>query len=83
MTNGTNSDCESVTVTVTNVAPTVTLTGRHRQAGQTLTFSYVITDPGDDTHTVVKDFGDAGVYVTPRPPRASTAPSRVGPPPRR
>jgi hypothetical protein len=64
VTDGTDSDCESVTVTVTNVAPTVTLTGpASATAGQMLTFSYVITDPGDDTHTVVEDCGDAGVYV--------------------
>ncbi len=61
---GTASDCESVTVTVSNVAPTVTLTGpASATAGQTLTFTYVITDPGDDTHTAIEDCGDAGVYV--------------------
>ena len=61
---GTASDCESVTVTVSNVAPSVTLTGpASATAGQTLTFTYVITDPGDDTHAVVEDCGDAGVYV--------------------
>jgi hypothetical protein len=61
---GSLSDCESVTMTVTNIAPTVTLAGPATAvAGQTLTYTYTITDPGADTHTVIENCGAGAVLI--------------------
>ena len=61
---GSLSDCEPVTVTITNVAPTVTLFGPATAvAGQTLTYTYTITDPGADTHTVLENCGAGAVVI--------------------
>ena len=46
------SDTDALTVVVSNVAPTVTLTGPlAANEGQTKTYSYSFTDPGADTWT--------------------------------
>ncbi|WP_404387451.1 PKD domain-containing protein [Humibacillus xanthopallidus] len=59
---------DDVTVTVTNVAPTVTATGDAIDEASTATVSATFTDPGTlDTHTASIDWGDGGAAqaVTP------------------
>ena len=49
-------DCDSLTVTVNNVAPTVTLSAGNHLAvneGSQHTYSFTTSDPGDDTFSVV------------------------------
>ena len=61
---GSLEDCQPVTVTVTNVAPTVVLSGpASATAGQTLTYTYTISDPGADTHVVTESCGANAVLV--------------------
>jgi hypothetical protein len=51
---GANSNTATQTVTVNNVAPTVTLTGpTTADEGQTKTYSFTVSDPGVDTFSVV------------------------------
>ena len=53
-------DTDSTTVTVTNVAPTVTAVGDSIAEGDTATTSATFTDPGTlDTHTAFIDWGDS------------------------
>jgi VCBS repeat-containing protein len=69
VTDGTGQDCESVTVTVTNVAPTVGLSGPQAvTAGETHTYSYVVTDPGADAHAFSEGCGGNATWIdTPAP----------------
>src|SRR5206468_549999 len=62
------TDTDTVNVTVSNVAPTVTLSGAdHVSEGSTHTYSFTVSDPGDDTFTVNEpaypDCGTGGQYV--------------------
>ena len=53
------SDDDAATVTVTNVAPTVTATiPATADENDTVSFSVTATDPGPDTFTYLWDFGD-------------------------
>jgi hypothetical protein len=59
------SDSDTRTVTVTNVAPSIVLTGvASVNEAVTETYSYTVTDPGLDTHTVVTGCGGNGIKVT-------------------
>ena len=56
-----DTDNQTVVVTVSNVAPTVTLTGdASANEGSTHTYSYSATDPGDTTFTWTLECGDNG-----------------------
>lgn len=57
---GTLTDNDSISVTVSNVAPTVNAgAGQTANEGDTVSFSGSFTDPGIlDTHTIAWDFGD-------------------------
>jgi MYXO-CTERM domain-containing protein len=60
------SKSTSKTVTISNVAPTLTLTGdTSGEAGDALTWVATVTDPGaDDTHTYAWTFGDGSSATT-------------------
>ena len=61
---GGRSDIYEKTVTVNNVAPKVVLSGpTQANEGDTKTYSFTITDPGDDEQTVDWDCGDNGEKV--------------------
>ncbi|HKF91159.1 MAG TPA: PKD domain-containing protein, partial [Acidimicrobiia bacterium] len=48
------SDSDSISVTINNVAPTVTLSGDdHVNEGTMHTYSFTVTDPGQDTFSVL------------------------------
>ncbi|MFQ6026083.1 MAG: Ig-like domain-containing protein [Dehalococcoidia bacterium] len=52
---GVLSDVEFISVSVANVAPTVTLTGdSSANEGDTKTYSFTTSDPGDDTFSVIR-----------------------------
>ena len=52
---GANSNIDTIDVTVANVAPTVTLGGDSgADEGETKTYSFTSSDPGDDTFTLVR-----------------------------
>ena len=52
------------TVTVTNVKPSIVLTGdATADEGSTHTYSYTVTDPGQDTHTITTACGANGAKV--------------------
>jgi hypothetical protein len=58
---GAASNVSTVAVTVANVAPTVSLTGAEEaDEGQTKSYSYTVTDPGQDTFTVASGFPNCG-----------------------
>jgi PKD repeat protein len=56
-----NTDTDTAAVTVSNVAPSVSLSGPTTgDEGQSLSFTGSFTDPGSaDTHSVAWDFGDS------------------------
>jgi len=55
------SGSATVTVTVNNVAPTVTLTGdTTADEGQTKTYTFTVSDPGQDTWSVATGYPDGG-----------------------
>ena len=58
-------DSVTFTVHVANVAPTVVLTGdTSANEGQTKTYTYTVTDPGDDPNpTITEDCGANATYV--------------------
>jgi hypothetical protein len=68
------TDTDTTNVTVTNVAPSLTLTScpvAPTQVGGTVSFSGTFTDPGvNDTHTMTVDWGDGVVS----PAAAATSP---------
>jgi uncharacterized protein YegL len=70
------TDTDTTNVTVTNVAPSLTLTScpvAPTQVGGPVSFSGTFTDPGvNDTHTMTVDWGDGAVSP------AATATSPVG-----
>ena len=57
-----DTDNQLVTVTVSNVAPTVTLSGAAAaNEGDTKTYTYTVSDPGDDSNpTITEDCGANG-----------------------
>ncbi|MGB3634178.1 MAG: Ig-like domain-containing protein, partial [Rubrobacteraceae bacterium] len=60
-----NSTSASRTVTVSNVAPTLDLSGpANADEGQTKAFDYTVADPGQDTFTVKSGFPDCGTGGT-------------------
>ncbi len=53
---------DEITVAIANVKPSVSLTGAaSADEGDLKTYSYVVTDPGVDTHTVTTSCGANGV----------------------
>jgi len=56
------SDSDTFSVTVSNVAPTVTFTNAPASAneGETKHYTYTVSDPGQDTYTVVTSCGVGG-----------------------
>ena len=64
VTDGSLDDCETITVTVTNVAPTVVLSGpTDATAGDTYSYSYIVTDPGADTHAITESCGANATWI--------------------
>ena len=56
---------DSTTISILNVAPTVTLTGpTTANAGQTKHYTFTATDPGTDTFSIVATSGDSVGAVT-------------------
>ena len=57
----TDTDGQVVTVSVSNVKPTVVLSGpAGSDEGDTQTYTYTVSDPGTDTLTIVEDCGANG-----------------------
>ena len=55
---------DTVAVTVANVKPSVLLTGAaSADEGETKTYSFTVTDPGQDSHTIVTACGAHGAKV--------------------
>jgi hypothetical protein len=60
-----NIGSDEVDVTVSNVAPTVNLTGSATaNEGETKNYTYTVSDPGDDTFTVNAGYPDCDAGVT-------------------
>ena len=79
VTDGSSDDCETITVTVTNVSPTVVITGpTNATAGETLAYTYVVTDPGADTHMITESCGADPTWIDTAAPNSSTASSMSG-----
>ena len=58
------SDSDSLAVTVNNVKPSITLSGdASADEGSTHTYSYTVTDPGQDTHVITTACGANGDKV--------------------
>jgi hypothetical protein len=58
---GTDEGTDSIGVAVSNVKPSVALTGpATADEGQTKTYTYTVTDPGDDTYTAEENCGANG-----------------------
>ena len=63
---GTHLAAGSHDVTVDNVKPTISLSGpATADEGDTETYSFVVSDPGLDTHTITVDCGANGAQVGP------------------
>ncbi|HET7219867.1 MAG TPA: kelch repeat-containing protein [Vicinamibacterales bacterium] len=62
---GDASDTAAIGVTIANVAPTVTLNGdAAADEGQTKTYTYTVTDPGDDPNpTITESCGANGTFI--------------------
>ena len=60
-----NTGSDSIDVTIANVAPTVELSGAaSANEGATETYTYTVSDPGDDPNpTVTEDCGDDGTLT--------------------
>jgi hypothetical protein len=59
-----DTDNQVVTVTVDNVAPVVELTGdATANEGDTKTYTYTVSDPGDDPPTITEECGTGGNYT--------------------
>jgi hypothetical protein len=58
-------DSKTFQVNVSNVAPTTTLTSPATAAveGQTKTYTYTVSDPGNDTYTTTESCGANGTYT--------------------
>ena len=62
---GALSNIASQTVAIANVAPHISLTGPDTaDEGQSKTYAILVTDPGDDTHTITRSCGAHGVEVS-------------------
>jgi putative hemolysin len=60
-----NSNTATQTVTVANVKPSISLTGdATADEGTTHTYSYTVTDPGQDSHTITTACGLNGTKVS-------------------
>ena len=58
------ADSDSLDVTVANVEPSIELTGSATaNEGDTNTYSFTVTDPGQDTHTITTACGANGTKV--------------------
>ena len=61
---GTDTGSDSISMTVSNAKPTVTLSGpATADEGDTKTYSYTVTDPGQDTYTTSISCGTDGDLV--------------------
>ena len=59
---GTDSNVSSIPVTVSNVAPTVVLTGNSNASeGQSKTYTFTVTDPGEDDFVIFAGFPSCGI----------------------
>ena len=55
---------DELEVTVANVKPSISLTGpATADEGETKTYSFTVSDPGQDTHTLATDCGSNGAKV--------------------
>ena len=62
---GALSNIASQTVEIANVAPHISLTGPDTaDEGESKTYAILVTDPGDDTHTITRSCGAHGVEVS-------------------